>query len=152
MEKNLISTFPQRLKQCLDENPSFTATTLAEEIGLSKQAISMYISGDRKPKRPTLKAISDALGVNLAWLMGYDVEKIIPDIPVSITLNDHECKVVLAYRNKPDMQPAVDRLLEVESVETSDACANAHLMPIAAHNDDYSEEQQALMQEDLDEL
>ena len=72
--------------------------------------------------------------------------------PSSISLNDHECRVVLAYRNKPEMQPAVDRLLEIESDKPSDDCTNAHLMPIAAHNDDPSEEQQALMQEDLDEL
>lgn len=29
-------------------------------------------------------------------------------------LSDHEKKVILAYRNKVDMQPAVDRLLGVE--------------------------------------
>lgn len=112
MGNNLVSSFPQRLKECLEENSAFTATTLAQEIGLSKQAISMYISGDRKPKRPTMKAISDALGVNLAWLMGYDVEKILPSAPASITLTDYEQKVILAYRSKPEIQPAIDLLLE----------------------------------------
>ena len=33
----------------------------------------MYASGSRKPKRPTIKAIAEALNVNEAWLMGYDV-------------------------------------------------------------------------------
>ena len=118
MRNDLVSTFPQRLKECLDDNPSYTATSLAEEIGISKQAISMYISGDRKPKRPTMKVIAEALGVNLAWLMGYDVEKAMPTLPTSIELNDHECKVIIAYRNKPEMQPAVDRLLGIEQEET----------------------------------
>lgn len=125
MGNKLVSTFPQRLKECLEENPDFTATMLAEEIGLSKQAISMYISGDRKPKRPTMKVISDALGVNLAWLMGYDVEKILSPAPTSITLSKHEHKVILAYRNKIDMQPAVDRLLEIEPEEETYNIAKA---------------------------
>lgn len=73
MKDKIVSTFSERLKQCLESNPAFTASSLAEEIGLSKQAISMYISGDRNPKRPTIKAISEVLNVDSAWLMGYDV-------------------------------------------------------------------------------
>lgn len=73
MGKKIISTFSERLKECLEKNPSFTATSLADEIGLSKQAISMYISGDRNPKRPTITVIAEVLNVDEAWLMGYDV-------------------------------------------------------------------------------
>ena len=73
MNKNLVSTFSERLKECLDKETSISATTLAEEIGMSKQAISMYISGNRNPKRPTIKAIAEILKVDEAWLMGYDV-------------------------------------------------------------------------------
>lgn len=69
----IVSSFPERLKQCLEKNSSLSATILAEQIGLSKQAISMYLSGSRKPKRPTIKVIADALNVNEDWLIGYDV-------------------------------------------------------------------------------
>lgn len=87
MNNKLISTFSERLKQCLDMNPSLTATSLAEEIGLSKQAISMYISGDRKPKRPTVKVIADVLNVSEAWLMGYDTEMKKGDISLNSVNN-----------------------------------------------------------------
>lgn len=82
MNPKIISTFPERLRQCLENNSSISATILAEQIGLSKQAISMYLSGSRKPKRPTVKVIADALNVNEAWLIGYDVpmEKISDNI------------------------------------------------------------------------
>lgn len=73
MNSKIVSTFSERLKQCLENNSSLSATLLAEHIGLSKQAISMYISGQRKPKRPTVKAIAEALNVSEAWLIGYDV-------------------------------------------------------------------------------
>lgn len=73
MNVKIISSFSERLRQCLENNSSLSATMLAEQIGLSKQAISMYLSGQRKPKRPTVKVIADALNVNEAWLVGYDV-------------------------------------------------------------------------------
>ena len=73
MSDKIVSTFPERLRKCLNDKTSITATSLADKIGLSKQAISMYASGSRKPKRPTVKAIAEALNVNEAWLMGYDV-------------------------------------------------------------------------------
>ncbi|WP_306542744.1 LexA family transcriptional regulator [Anaerotignum sp.] len=73
MSDKIVSTFPERLRECLDSNASITATSLADKIGLSKQAISMYASGSRNPKRPTVKAIAETLNVDEAWLMGYDV-------------------------------------------------------------------------------
>lgn len=73
MSDKIVSTFHERLRKCLNNKTSITATSLADKIGLSKQAISMYASGSRKPKRPTIKAIAEALNVNEAWLMGYDV-------------------------------------------------------------------------------
>lgn len=73
MSDKIVSTFHERLRKCLNDKTSITATSLADKIGLSKQAISMYASGSRKPKRPTIKAIAESLNVNEAWLMGYDV-------------------------------------------------------------------------------
>lgn len=73
MSDKIVGTFHERLRKCLNDKTSITATSLADKIGLSKQAISMYASGSRKPKRPTIKAIAEALNVNEAWLMGYDV-------------------------------------------------------------------------------
>ena len=58
---------------------------------------------------------------------------------------EHERKVISAYRDQPDMQPAVDKILGV-SAEPD------YRMPVAAHNDNQSEEQLHLMREDLDEL
>lgn len=81
MSDKIVSTFHERLRKCLNDKTSITATSLADKIGLSKQAISMYASGSRKPKRPTIKAIAEALNVNEAWLMGYDVPMERQDTP-----------------------------------------------------------------------
>lgn len=83
MNRKIVSDFPKRLKECLECKTSITATTLADMIGMSKQSISMYISGSRNPKRPTVKAIAEALNVSEAWLMGYDVPMEREDIPAT---------------------------------------------------------------------
>ncbi len=61
-------------------------------------------------------------------------------------LSKHERKVIKAYRNQPEMQPAVDRILGISSEPD-------HLMPIAAHNDQADNpEELERMKQDLDEL
>lgn len=72
MALKLVSTFPDRLKLAL---ANFTITDFAQSVGVSKQTISAYTTGARKPKAPTIRVIADVLGVNPAWLLGYEVEK-----------------------------------------------------------------------------
>lgn len=46
---------------------------IVEKTGIPKSAISMYVSGQRKPRQNRLTLIADAYGVSETWLMGYDV-------------------------------------------------------------------------------
>ena len=48
-------------------------TDLAERTGISKGALSSYISGRYVPKQNNIYLISKALNVSEAWLMGNDV-------------------------------------------------------------------------------
>ena len=70
----LSSTLPARLTERMDEL-EITATELAAQVGISKQAISSYCTGVRSPKKPTVESLSRALKVNPLWLLGYDVSK-----------------------------------------------------------------------------
>ena len=72
MSLKIIANFPDRLNEALN---GITLTELAIKIGMSKQSLSAYSLGIRNPKKPTIKAISELLNVNPAWLIGYDVEK-----------------------------------------------------------------------------
>lgn len=71
MEK--VAELAERLNEAIKDKT--TTTKLAEQIGMSKQAISAYTTGVRAPKRPVINALAEALGVNPLWLMGYDVGK-----------------------------------------------------------------------------
>lgn len=64
--------FKDRLKECM-EIRNIKPVELSEKTGLSKPAISHYMSGYSKPKSDKLYIIAKALDVNETWLMGYDV-------------------------------------------------------------------------------
>ena len=91
-----ISNFNDRFKEAFKDR---SVTEFAEEIGVSKQAVSAYLNGVRKPKRIVTNAIAKALNVSPAWLMGYDVpmERTMPEI--SYLLNSDEKFVVDTMRS-----------------------------------------------------
>jgi repressor LexA len=75
----LISTFHDRLREAMGD---MTATELANILGISKQSVSAYVNGTRKPKRIVAGEIARVLNVNPAWLIGYDVSRY-PDVSES---------------------------------------------------------------------
>ncbi len=69
---NVISSFPKRLAEAMN---GMGVTELATKLGVSKQSVSAWLNGTRKPKKLTLTAMAQILSVHPEWLMGYDVNK-----------------------------------------------------------------------------
>ena len=88
---------------------NMTQEELAKKIGVSKNAISNYENGVSTPKIELLCAIMKHLDVDANYL--YDV----PADGNLVRLSYRERCVVSAYRSHPEMQEAVDRLLQVEA-------------------------------------
>jgi transcriptional regulator with XRE-family HTH domain len=61
------------------EQAGLTQSALARTIGTSQSAISAIEAGDRNPSYEMLRQIADALGVTTAYLVGADVEGLLPD-------------------------------------------------------------------------
>lgn len=66
----LVSNFNDRFKEAFKDR---SVTEFANEIGVSKQSVSAYLNGSRKPKKIVAEAIARQLNVSPAWLLGYDV-------------------------------------------------------------------------------
>ena len=49
-----------------------TQTELCDKTGITKGALSSYLSGRYFPKQRAIEALSNALGVSITYLMGYD--------------------------------------------------------------------------------
>ena len=75
MSKTIVDlkVFAQRLQYLIDTSNE-TTYSLGQKLGLSPATISRYANGLMKPKIPVVISMAQILGVNEAWLMGYDVE------------------------------------------------------------------------------
>lgn len=73
-------------------------------LGLNKNVLTNMYSGSM-PTADNLAKIADALNCSVDYLLGRQ------SLPSD--LSSHEKKVITAYINRPDMQPAVDRLLDI---------------------------------------
>ena len=111
---NIIS----RLKMCVEKS-GLSYVELEKRTGIAKSSIQRYVSGTTK-KIPVdaIQSIAQAVGVSSKYILGWDSTQ----SPLSATTNDspsfgslttHETAVITAYRNKPELQPAVDKLLDV---------------------------------------
>lgn len=104
--------FSESLKR-LRKARHITQERLAIDLGLAKSTISMYENGKREPDFETLESIADYFNVNMDVLTGREEPK-----SKSFFLSDHEKELVIAYRNNVALQPAVDRILCIESENT----------------------------------
>lgn len=46
---------------------------LCQRTGIPKSSMSMYLSGERSPRKNRLSQIAEKFNISEAWLMGYDV-------------------------------------------------------------------------------
>lgn len=104
-----ISTFAVRFREAL-EIRHMTQTELHERTGIGKGSISTYLKGTWKPKQDKVDLIAQALRVDPAWLMGYDV-------PMDPAYNDEDDMedIISALRSSEDL-----RLLARKALKLSD--------------------------------
>lgn len=106
-------------------------------IKMNKSDISQYLSGKSEPNQDKLAILGMALNVNEVWLMGFNVMRDrLPEystraLSITSNLTSHETKVIAAYRNQPELQPAVDRLLNI-SEEDDTKQEHVNRIPVAA--------------------
>lgn len=84
-----------------------TVDELAEKIGKDRATVYRYESKQIESLPITIiKPLAEALQTSEAYLMGWEEEQ-------TVELTKHEIEVIKAYRNKPEMQPAIDKLLGI---------------------------------------
>ena len=80
---------------------------LCARTGIPKSAVSQYISGEFKPKQDRGFLIAQALNVDEAWLMGYDVPMEPAkneNSPAEPELNEGERVLLDLFRRVPEEQ------------------------------------------------
>nr|DAJ21708.1 MAG TPA: hypothetical protein [Myoviridae sp. ctLGX4] len=116
---------------------NLTQEMIANKLSLNKSTIARYESGVvEKIKLPVIQAMAQILDVNPDWLALKTDKKgcyaDCVDITKNIQLSKHEAYLILAYREHPDMQKSVDKLLGIEPEE------KLYIIKKAARNGDNS--------------
>lgn len=101
-----MSTTSQRIQEGMSLR-GYRQIDLVEKTGISKGALSSYISGRYVPKQNNIYLIAEALGVNEAWLMGADVpmdrdggkRASSSALPYTQCRTKDENDLILSYRN-----------------------------------------------------
>lgn len=72
-----VSSFTERFGELVGDLMANGAqrVDIAKQLGVSKQTISAWETGERSPKRPTVAGIAQTYDINIAWLHGFDAPK-----------------------------------------------------------------------------
>ena len=111
-----ISDFRTRFNELFEERKT-TNTELGKELHVSNQTISAWKLGERSPKLPTVLTIASYFGVNIQWLLGYDVKKEDEDSgrKISIVVPDSERFVKLVH-----YMPSDDYVMVMKAFERAE--------------------------------
>ncbi len=97
-------------------NNGISPNAAAKEMKISSGAVTEWKKG-RLPQMATIKKIAEYFGVSVADLTAENstptAKTLSPDDFTMSPLTPHEINLMKAYRDQPEMQPAVDRLLGI---------------------------------------
>lgn len=133
----IIFEFGKILRE-LRYSKQLTQTQLANDLGLAFSTISMYERGSRNPDFETLEAIADYFNVTIDYILGKDNRVneaadtysnfesktnflplrqnfVAPFYDDDLVLTAKERKIIKAYREKPEMQSSILKLLDIEN-------------------------------------
>lgn len=96
------SNFTERFNSLMANT---TVTQASDFLGIGKATVSSYMSGARTAKASFLQHIADAYGVDVLWLMGYDVPKYkeTPDVSVE-GMNEDRAQLIQTINQMSDDQ------------------------------------------------
>ena len=117
--------FKDRLKEAL-KIKGITAAELSRRSGVSKPNISKYIHGEYEANQDHLFLLAQALDVNEAWLMGFDVRMERADWQKT---NDRIADIVVRLKADPQFSKLVLLIdsLPSEKLPALESVANALL-------------------------
>lgn len=116
--------FIERMLLCMKEK-KITKKQISTDLGLGINQIKYWQDHQNTPAADVVAAIADYLDVSADYLLGRtDLPS--RSLPNPYLLNDHELRMLTAYRGALDMQLAVDRLLGISDEELIPVYAAAH--------------------------
>lgn len=89
---------------------NYTQSKLSSLLGVSRSAVSMWEIGSSEPDTEAISKMADLFGVSTDYLLGRK-EYTSSNNP---QLTEDEENLIQAYRNHPEMQAAVNKMLDID--------------------------------------
>ncbi len=136
-------TFGERiLKKRL--NMGLTQDELAQIVGYkSRSTIAKIEAGERDVPQSMIIALAKALKTTPTYLMGWEDDDKKNNKVNSFDkfkISSHEKKLILSYRNKPELQQVIDKLLDIKDNEQTVKKNKLITVYKAARSDDNKEQ------------
>lgn len=163
--------FSERLKELMIDNNE-TTYSIGELLNLSAATISRYRDSKMSPKITTIYSIANHFNVNPVWLMGYDVEKNLNLTDDKVDLSTEE-KILIEKFKKLDSENKVKVIDYTDLLSSQNKYKNKnskiidlskqekqvweepekeHLMPIACHDDNLTDEEKVIVNKKINEI
>ena len=163
--------FSERLKELMIDNNE-TTYSIGELLNLSAATISRYRDGKMSPKITPIYSIANHFNVNPVWLMGYDVEKNLNLTDDKVDLSTEE-KILIEKFKKLDSEDKIkvidytdllssqnkyknknSKIIELSKQEKQvwEEPGKEHLMPVACHDDNLTDEEKAIVNKKINEI
>lgn len=137
-----------RLKQ-LRQELNKSMADVARELHIPYTTYVNYEKEVREPNSETLIEFANYFSCSVDYLIcRSDNREVMTDVR-EIELTRHEKKLVVAYRNKPEMQPAIDKLLNINDDSSEEYVT---VLTAARSNDNRPIEFQKISKEKLELL
>lgn len=95
---------------------NFTLEEVGDMVGVSKSTVKKWEDGYiSNMKRDKIALLAKALQLEPVSLITGELIPISLNNNLEYNLSEHEKRLISAYRDKPEMQPAVDKLLGIDS-------------------------------------
>ncbi len=96
---NNLYIIKDRLNEAMQKR-GINATELSKRTGINKSSVSRYLTGENIPRSLAIGKMAQALRVNPAWILGYDVpmDEGVPPIHIDVDkLNEMNKEKLQAY-------------------------------------------------------
>lgn len=125
-EDGYNKTFPRILRELIEQNNT-TIQAVANQIGITRQAVSQYCNGETQPNGETLLKIADFFGVSCDYLLrGISAENI--SIQADLGLSEKSVEILKALKRLDDARnKASFEMFEQASEESFFKVFNAYI-------------------------
>ena len=125
-----------------------TLEQVGDIVGVGKSTVRKWETGDiENMRRDKIALLAKALKTTPLFIMG--IAETVDDSADEFQLSDEDVMMINKFRILDGRgKHTVRAILDVEY----ERCTKPYLEVVAAHNDDYSEEQQELIRRDLEKL